>query len=352
MSELISIIIPTYNYASYLPTTLDSVLSQKGGVELEVIVVDDGSTDKTPEVLREYAQRVLYIRQQNMGLPAARNSGLVRASGDYVLFLDADDMLGPETLASQLMFLRKHPDYVVAVCRSAFFSMVQNDGRPQDYGCWNLFSEDLGIHLCHFNIAPPHAFLTRKSLIDAVGGFDTTLGACEDHDFWFCCAVMGGRFVSNMDTYVYYRRHSSSMSADLGRQHRYDAIVHQRIAKTLLKGSAPAFTCPSAGLIACAAGCLLTTYRIATLQPGTAVDLFDLAWRCLDIIPNEPTSFVSREYFSARLRLVLELLEQDGRFQVTPLRERAMEILPDSELNGMGAEALERMVAQRHARLC
>ncbi|MBO4300125.1 MAG: glycosyltransferase [Desulfovibrio sp.] len=93
---LISVIIPCYNYARYLPIAVESALSQQSSaLNVEVIVVDDGSTDDTPRVAQQYGHRIRYMFQENQGLSSARNTGMRAAHGDFLLFLDADDLLSP-----------------------------------------------------------------------------------------------------------------------------------------------------------------------------------------------------------------------------------------------------------------
>jgi glycosyltransferase involved in cell wall biosynthesis len=94
MLPKVSVIIITYNRSQLLPVAIDSVLAQTYP-SIEVIVVDDGSTDDTPEVMLHYAERVRYIRQENRGVPAARNTGIRAATGDFINFLDSDDFFLP-----------------------------------------------------------------------------------------------------------------------------------------------------------------------------------------------------------------------------------------------------------------
>ena len=95
MASKVSIIIPSYNCASYVEEAVQSALSQTYS-DCEVVVINDGSTDNTEEVLAPYRDKIVYISQENKGLAGARNSGIKRASGDYITFLDADDIFLPE----------------------------------------------------------------------------------------------------------------------------------------------------------------------------------------------------------------------------------------------------------------
>ncbi|MBR4742349.1 MAG: glycosyltransferase family 2 protein, partial [Desulfovibrio sp.] len=102
----VSIIIPCYNYSKFLPQTFHSIkLQQESLRDLEIILIDDGSTDETKSLVTQYYPEVVYCYQDHEGVSAARNKGIDRAKGDYILFLDADDILAPGSLASQVKFL-------------------------------------------------------------------------------------------------------------------------------------------------------------------------------------------------------------------------------------------------------
>jgi glycosyltransferase involved in cell wall biosynthesis len=120
VEPLVSVVIPSYNSARVIGQTLESALAQTHPA-LEVIVVDDGSTDDTEQAVRPYRDRIVYVRQENQGLAGARNAGMARATGDLVAWLDADDLWNPEKVALQVAVLRQHPECVlVASDFSAF----------------------------------------------------------------------------------------------------------------------------------------------------------------------------------------------------------------------------------------
>jgi glycosyltransferase involved in cell wall biosynthesis len=124
VESLVSVVIPSHNAARYVAETLESVLSQTWP-RLEVIVVDDGSTDGTEEVLRPFRDRIVYVRQENQGLAGARNAGMARATGELVAWLDADDLWTPEKVALQIDVLRRHPECVLV---ASDFSAFGEDG--------------------------------------------------------------------------------------------------------------------------------------------------------------------------------------------------------------------------------
>jgi glycosyltransferase involved in cell wall biosynthesis len=230
----VSVIVPTYNYGGYLVDCVNS-LFQQSEKNLEIIIVDDGSTDNTSEVVKSFNGRVRYIYQENKGLSAARNTGLKHASGDLVQLLDSDDLLGTDAIATKVEFLRRNPDVSVAVSPNYLFSSLGADGRPVITGSWPLYRRSLDVHLAHFNVAPVHAFLVRRDVTERVGYFDESLRACEDYDYWLRVAALGYiPHYCGAGTAVYYRRHATSMSSNLAKQYHHDALLHPVVLRSLL----------------------------------------------------------------------------------------------------------------------
>ena len=257
----LSVIVPTYNYAHFLPACLDSVLSQ-GITELELIVVDDGSCDDTAAVVARY-QTVRYLTQTNQGLSAARNTGLRHSSGDYILFLDADDLLGHYSLAARLAF-QSATGARLSVCRNRQFHSLDADGQPRSGPRWYLPPGDLGVRLLHFNLAPPHAWLMHRQVCADVGEFDTSLRACEDYDYWLRALACGYEPYYCPAGEVLYRKHRASMSADFNKQWRHDQILHGRVLDALLLTHTIAPRAPGCALLAAYAGAFTTLVRLAS----------------------------------------------------------------------------------------
>lgn len=227
----VSVIIPTYNYGNFLVACVNSVFRQSEK-HIEVIIVDDGSTDNTSDVVKSFKSRVTYVLQENKGVSAARNTGLKHASGDFVQFLDSDDLLGVDAVSTKVNFLRQNPSVSVAISPNRLFSSLTADGKPKINGCWSLHRRNLDIHLAHFNIAPPHAFLIRRTAVEQVGYFDESLSGCEDYDYWLRAAALG--YIPHYcgeGTAVYYRRHPTSLSANRRKLYYQDALLHSTVLK-------------------------------------------------------------------------------------------------------------------------
>lgn len=255
---LVSVIIPAYNYAHFLEGCLESVFAQTH-TNLEVLVINDGSTDNTDEVAARYHGRIRYVSKENGGLPSARNAGLERARGEYVLFLDADDLMAPDAIGARVRFLQANPHVDIAVCRSRSFRRSPHfDVLPMN---WVLERRDLDVHLAFFNIAPPHAYLSRGSACASIGEFDVSLRACEDYDYWVRGLAAGCRF-GRAPGLVYYRRHRQSMSANNQNQWTHDAILANRVFERLVEGSALRPGREVATLAAFLAGATITLERV------------------------------------------------------------------------------------------
>ena len=229
----VSLIIATFNHARFLPVAIDSALAQTlGGVE--VIVVDDGSTDDTPAVLSRYAQRVRVIRQANRGLAAARNAGLAVARGTYVSFLDADDVAMPTKLAEQAALLEASPTVGWTYCDVLIETVATGHamraserfgygGRTVDG--W-LFAE-----LIHGNFIPAIAPLIRRTALDSAGGFDARLTALEDWDLWLRLSLVAEARYSPA-VLVRYRVHPGGMSEDRSRMNENRFRVLDKLRRT------------------------------------------------------------------------------------------------------------------------
>ncbi len=161
-NPLVSIIICIYNGATFLGNAIDCVLKQDYP-EIELIVVDDGSTDNSAEIAGSYPQVTIVSHEDNRGLPSARNTGIQAAAGEYIAFLDADDLWPPNKLSAQVKFHQEHPEYKYSFTLERFF-FEESKERPD----WTQKPVLQGDHVAYV----PSSMLFQKSIFKIVGQFD------------------------------------------------------------------------------------------------------------------------------------------------------------------------------------
>jgi glycosyltransferase involved in cell wall biosynthesis len=220
-NDLVSVIIPVYNGASLIRDTIDSVCRQTYG-DWECIIVDDGSTDDTAAVVKaEIAgdDRFRYVYQPNGGLSAARNTGLDRARGNYIQFLDADDVILPEKLEQQLRFMQaegaavSYTDYRTGASGDIY--QPANFYKPARFTSGNMLTE-LIIRWESMLIIPPHAWLFDGSFFREKGlRFDETLPNHEDFDCWMNILRLTPKIVYLDKKLAIYRVSEGSMSRNM-----------------------------------------------------------------------------------------------------------------------------------------
>lgn len=211
----VSIIIPAYNQATFLAQAVESCLDQTHP-SVEIIVVDDGSTDATPTVVRAFGDRIRYVRQDNTGLPGARNRGLHESTGDYLCFLDSDDFYHPAKLEKQIHALDTNPGLGLVYCD---ITTVNESGvplreAPSIASLERQLSGDIFPSLMMGGYFPPHTVMIRRSVLDQVGGFDPELGGYADYDLWLRVSAAGHRALFQAEPLAFYRTHTGSMSKD------------------------------------------------------------------------------------------------------------------------------------------
>ncbi|MCD6184386.1 MAG: glycosyltransferase [Deltaproteobacteria bacterium] len=176
----ISVIIPTYNRGWILKEAVDSVLSQHY-TDFELIVVDDGSTDNTLALLQTYKGRLKILQQENLGVSAARNLGIENSCGQYIAFLDSDDLWLPEKLSFQLEFFILHREALICQTEEMWIrnGVRVNPGKKHKKISGHIFEQSLALCL-----VSPSAVMVDRRLFEEIGMFDENLPACEDYDLW------------------------------------------------------------------------------------------------------------------------------------------------------------------------
>jgi glycosyltransferase involved in cell wall biosynthesis len=224
----VSVVLTAYNVGPYIAEALRSVLAQTYS-DFEIIVVDDGSTDETPTALAPFRHRITYVAQANRGAGAARNTGLRLAKGEFVTFLDADDVWLPNFLEREVRALRRYPRAALA-----FSGGYQTDSQghiqrpmlptaPEAFWAWigrhgDLASGSVEGHLyrellLRNFIRTPSAVTLRRAILDGTAGFDETMRNGQDYALWVALARRHS-FVFVNAPLVKYRVHGGGLSGD------------------------------------------------------------------------------------------------------------------------------------------
>ena len=219
---LVSVVIPNYNYARYLRAAVDSVLEQTYR-EIEIIVVDDGSTDGSRKILDSYGERVQTIFQRNQGVSAARNNGVKASRGEFIAFLDADDSWLPSKIEKQVQCLKWDMSiglvHVGVVEIDAAGNVIREllDGGAGDVWRDLLMFSSRGI------FGGGSGVMMRREIFDEAGGFDPQLSTSADWDLYFQVSSRHKvGFIS--EVLLRYRIHQSNMHSNIGLM-EHDMII-------------------------------------------------------------------------------------------------------------------------------
>lgn len=178
---LVSVIIPTFNRGYCLEESIRSVLEQSF-IDFELVVVDDGSTDNTSELVRRFpAVKLIRLEEKNRGVSFARNRGVVEAQGDWVGFLDSDDLWEQGKLATQVKWIERHPDLQMVYTDEIW---IRNGVRVNPMNKHRKYSGDIFRYCLPLCIVSPSSVLLRAKVLSEVGGFDESMPVCEDYDLW------------------------------------------------------------------------------------------------------------------------------------------------------------------------
>ncbi len=208
---LVSVVVPVYNQGEYVRSAIESVLAQ-GYAPLELTVIDDGSTDGTPEVLREFEGRAHLIRQENRGAAAALNRGIRAARGPLVCWLSADDEFLPGKLEAQVAAFLESPD--VGMVHTGYTDVDGSGAVLRTAPVPAVVDADPFVNVFWRNSTNGSTVMLRRDVFDELGGFDETLRADVDADMWMRIA-MRWPIAAVPGVYVRYRVHRNSLSANV-----------------------------------------------------------------------------------------------------------------------------------------
>ncbi|QKJ30434.1 glycosyltransferase [Mucilaginibacter mali] len=214
---LISVIMPAFNAEKHMAESVETVINQTYQ-NWELIIVNDGSTDSTGAIAQQYAladKRIKLINQQNKKLSAARNTGIKASTGDWIAFLDADDLWVTDKLEKQIDIINTNPDIGLVFSDGYIF----NDGDMNtDFPYGAVSGRFTGVQmykrLYQGNYVPILSVLVKKTHLDKAGWQDEQFVACQDWDYWLRLAGNDVIFYGMPDRLFYYRRHGNNMSND------------------------------------------------------------------------------------------------------------------------------------------
>lgn len=244
---MISVIIPCYNYGHLIADTVDSILQQTYS-DLEIIIIDDGSSDNTETVVQQIMardKRVNYFKFPNTGLGASRNRGLGKVKGDFIQFLDADDLLEKRKFEIQLKLFSENPGTDVVYGSVRYFSTDPYDPADRLLTYWGPNEEWMPKYsgngrsflqkALKGNFSHLSSTLFKKSIVDKVGLFDNEISAVADYHFLLRSVVADAVFLYHdiPDTYSLVRWHPSNMSKNLHRMFSEELRMREKLAPLL-----------------------------------------------------------------------------------------------------------------------
>jgi glycosyltransferase involved in cell wall biosynthesis len=226
------VVIATYNRARYLPETVESILGQRFG-QLEVIVVDDGSTDETRSILESYGSRLRYIYQENRGPSAARNFGVQNARAPWIAIQDSDDLSTPDHLETLYHYVREHPDCGMVFANGSYLGGPEHNRETIIPASKSRRLAKDGVRLADLfekSIVRLQAALISKRYYDAIGGHDESLRICMDLDL--SLRLFMNYPVAYLDRVVFrYRKHEGNT----GRNEELRLVENIRVIEKLTR---------------------------------------------------------------------------------------------------------------------
>ncbi len=211
--ELVSVIIPTYNGEEFIEETLESVFSQTYK-NFEVIIIDDGSSDNTRKIIKEYDKPLNHYFQQNLGAGAARNLGVARSKGEFIAFLDHDDYWTPTKLERQISVLKSKSDV------DAVVGFVKNVAQKD----WHSIKKDNSTSLDNaLSALIPSVMFLRRDAFSKVGEFETKTKIGEVID-WFVRAKENGLNIASLDEILVFRRIHNTNNGILHKDFKKDYL--------------------------------------------------------------------------------------------------------------------------------
>ena len=207
---LVSAIIPTFNRGWIITEAVESILNQNY-LNIEIIVIDDGSTDDTAKKLFPYLNRITYIKQENKGVSAARNLGIKKSAGMLTAFLDSDDLWTKEKISCQVDFFQNNPDAMICQTEEIWIRNGKRVNPKHRHKKPSGMIFEPSLNLC---LVSPSAVMIKKELFKITGYFDENLPACEDYDLWLRISATLPIFLIDKPCTIKKGGHDDQLSAN------------------------------------------------------------------------------------------------------------------------------------------
>jgi len=224
-SPKVSVIVPTYNRADRLERALNSIVSQTYQ-DFELIVVDDGSTDKTYQLMKSFPKAQYFYIKKNSGVSKARNVGLAFAKGELICFLDSDDLWKEKKIQIQSLWLENNKDSQICYTDEIW---VRNGVRVNPMNRHRKYSGDIFRHCLGLCIVSPSSVMIRAKLFDEIGNFDESLPACEDYDLWLRIASKYAFHFIEEPLIIKYGGHSDQLSRKYWGMDRFRVVALKKL---------------------------------------------------------------------------------------------------------------------------
>jgi glycosyltransferase involved in cell wall biosynthesis len=208
MIPRVSVIVPTYNRGQYIAQALESVFAQTFR-DYEIIVIDDGSTDNTQEILKNFEGRIRSLYQENQGISKTRNRAIKESTGEFIAFLDSDDFWEPIKLEEQVKILDSHPDVGIVYAR---MPIINENGETIGMKPAGVSGRNFRELLQVWGDLPTSTVMTRRVCFEKVGLFEPDLEPMEDIDMWIRIARYFELYEVENKVLAYYRRHEEQVT--------------------------------------------------------------------------------------------------------------------------------------------
>lgn len=207
----VSVIIPLYEQNQYIPEAIESVLAQQYK-NIEIIIVDDGAVDFPSDIIHKFAGKIQVFHQNHSGPSSAKNTGLEHSSGEFIQFLDADDLIAPEKIRVQISHFLDNPGVSICYCNHVLFDETIINKQSYLYRVPGRMTNPV-LELIDFRKVYPiplHSALTRKNVFSKIGGFNDHLRTYEDREFFIRAASSGNVFGHEDFFGAFYRQHAGN----------------------------------------------------------------------------------------------------------------------------------------------